>query len=489
MKIKAVSGIILTLLTTSILVVTLNTVPTIAILPVHNIDTGIDYATIQETIDAPETQDGHTITVDAGTYYEHVVVTKSLYLIGEDRGTTIIDGSEAGTVVTIMADNVILSNFTIQNSGEAEPWTPHAEFMNHGVEVFGYNNVTVSNNIFLNNEVGIYEKISHRSSIIGNLVLNNRQGICVHHSMNNTLRNNNMIDNSYHLNVWGAYHLDEYIHDIDTSNIVDGKPVYYWINEADKKAPLGAGYIALINSTNILVENLNVQNTNLLLVFTTESVIRNVTILDAGGFGVIVCSSNNTIVDNLVSDNIIAPFRYLAHMENSFDNLIYHNSFINAISSWRIDPINSINKWDSGYPSGGNYWSDHVTVDDCSGVNQDEPGSDGIVDEPYIIDGANCDHYPLVEPWSPKPPSPQEALEDLIQTVESWDLNTGIETSLTSILQGAYRSLDGENPKASIGQLRAFMSEAEALKDDKLNIEQADYLILEAQRIIDLIKG
>ncbi len=88
-----------------------------------------------------------------------------------------------------------------------------------------------------------------------------------------------------------------------------------------------------------------------------------------------------------------------------------------------------------------------------------------------------------------QPPSPQDALEDLIQTVESWDLNTGIETSLTSILRGAYRSLDKENPKASIRQLTAFMNEAEALRDNKLNNEQADYLISEAQRIIDLIEG
>lgn len=34
--------------------------------PVHNLDTGLDYATIQAAIDAPETLNGHTIRVDAG---------------------------------------------------------------------------------------------------------------------------------------------------------------------------------------------------------------------------------------------------------------------------------------------------------------------------------------------------------------------------------------------------------------------------------------
>ena len=37
--------------------------PITASLTVHNVDTGLDYATIQEAINAPETLDGHTILV------------------------------------------------------------------------------------------------------------------------------------------------------------------------------------------------------------------------------------------------------------------------------------------------------------------------------------------------------------------------------------------------------------------------------------------
>jgi nitrous oxidase accessory protein NosD len=57
------------------------------------------------------------------------------------------------------------------------------------------------------------------------------------------------------------------------------------------------------------------------------------------------------------------------------------------------------NTWDNGYPSGGNYWSDYSGVDEYSGPYQNETGSDGIGDTPYIIDEKNCDRYPLITPF------------------------------------------------------------------------------------------
>jgi hypothetical protein len=62
---------------------------------------------------------------------------------------------------------------------------------------------------------------------------------------------------------------------------------------------------------------------------------------------------------------------------------------------------NSINVWDDGYPSGGNYWSDYDATDFYSGPYQNETGRDGIGDTAYVIDENNQDNYPLVKPWSP----------------------------------------------------------------------------------------
>jgi len=55
--------------------------------PVHNLDTHLNYTTIQEAIDAPETMKGDTIEVDAGTYYEHVIVDQSITLVGGETET------------------------------------------------------------------------------------------------------------------------------------------------------------------------------------------------------------------------------------------------------------------------------------------------------------------------------------------------------------------------------------------------------------------
>jgi len=78
---------------------------------------------------------------------------------------------------------------------------------------------------------------------------------------------------------------------------------------------------------------------------------------------------------------------------------IYHNNFIdNELHIFLQD--SNVSRWDNGYPSGGNYWSDLTAHDWCRGKYQNETGSDGIVDVSYKIDETNIDHYPLSAPWS-----------------------------------------------------------------------------------------
>jgi hypothetical protein len=85
-------------------------------------------------------------------------------------------------------------------------------------------------------------------------------------------------------------------------------------------------------------------------------------------------------------------------MYSATNNVFFHNNFIDY--SKKVYSFNSVNRWDNGYPSGGNYWSDYTGVDVKSGPDQDLPGSDGMGDTPYTIDADNIDRYPLMIPLS-----------------------------------------------------------------------------------------
>ena len=56
----------------------------------------------------------------------------------------------------------------------------------------------------------------------------------------------------------------------------------------------------------------------------------------------------------------------------SENNEVYHNAIIN--NAFQAFDIGTNNKWDNGYPSGGNYWSDHIGPDDFSGADQSGQG-------------------------------------------------------------------------------------------------------------------
>jgi len=72
------------------------------------------YPTIQAAVDNVTCG---TINVAAGTYTEHVVISRDVTIRGEDQERTIVDGSP---VVTIISGAVTIKNVTIQNGGGIE---------------------------------------------------------------------------------------------------------------------------------------------------------------------------------------------------------------------------------------------------------------------------------------------------------------------------------------------------------------------------------
>jgi hypothetical protein len=82
--------------------------------------------------------------------------------------------------------------------------------------------------------------------------------------------------------------------------------------------------------------------------------------------------------------------------------------------------------------------------------------------------------------------TPEQATQNLIEEIVYLGLEDGPETSLTSKLDNAIKSISNDRPSA-FGQLDAFINECEAQRGKTLTVTQADDFIAFAQWIIDNI--
>ena len=164
---------------------------------VHNLDTNANYITIQAGINDLATLDGHTIFVEQGTYYENVVINKSLSLIGEDRDTTIINGNGTGAVIILTSQNVLLSNFTIMNAGFQAPAS--------GAILLNETTNCVIENIETTNSdpCGITLMNSSRNKISRSKSFNNTWGLILVNSNENVIVENTISGNSYGIGLGG----------------------------------------------------------------------------------------------------------------------------------------------------------------------------------------------------------------------------------------------------------------------------------------------
>jgi len=101
-----------------------------------------------------------------------------------------------------------------------------------------------------------------------------------------------------------------------------------------------------------------------------------------------------------------------------------------------------------------------------------------LVGDPMVILGTRA-----------KPANPVEATQELIETVETWNLHKGTENSLKAKLKVAIHMLDVGKEDGAIRKLMAFINRVERLREKTLTNGHADYLTTEAQRIRNLIRG
>ena len=268
------------------------------------------------------------------------------------------------------SSNCVLSNNSVTGNGEAGVYveTSSGDTLTDNDVAGNYEGIvldTSSNNTLQANEAegnpvaGIFLYYSANNTLSGNSVTDSSGltgvGICLEYSSYNILSGNNATDNSYGIGLgwapdniltqnvisksfWSNFDVDgsslnDYINSVDASNLADGKPICYIVNEndllIDSSNHPSVGYLALVNCTDISVENLNLTNIelkSLLLAYTTNCTITQNNIIN-NQYGIYLYSSaNNTVSDN----NLTAANQYYTadgiYLDSSFSNTVSCNN-------------------------------------------------------------------------------------------------------------------------------------------------------------------
>lgn len=352
------------------------------------------YTRIQDAVSASE--EGYSIAVYPGSYNENVELTKGLAVAA-------ISGLPENTVVT--ASNPEMHVFNVRSNGAVI----------RGFSITGAAGTDSSSGVYLD---GVSDCI-----LSNNLVSKNSLGICLSNSGRNTLLNNRMSSNTYNFKDSGTLQ-----NEIDTSNTVEGKSIYYLCGKSDLEigSSSNAGTVYCIDCNNITVKDLVLKN-NLkgIFFYNTDNsrILNNIVqnnfdgiyleassgnVLDGNAVnksvnnGVSLSgSASNTVINNTITENGVSGIGF----GSSGNNLICNNYFNNTKN---VNPgtDNSENIWSTtatagvnivgGPMLGGNYWA----TPQGTGFSQTctDVGEDYICRQAYAIDRNNVDSLPLSNP-------------------------------------------------------------------------------------------
>jgi parallel beta-helix repeat protein len=229
---------------------------------------------------------------------------------------------------------------------------------------------SIVGNYIANNGMGIEVSYSDRTNVSENDITANYEGMILLGSSYNILRDNVMAGNEYNFGVTGS--LSQLVsNDVDTSNSVDGKSILYLINQQDVIIDPdliypSIGYLAVINSTNITIRHLNLEKNyqGILLAYTKNSLIQDITVFN-NEIGVdLEYSSYNSVSGNSIASNWWGIF--LGSYSNY--NSISGNSITNNEDGVYLYPLSNSNS-----VSGNS-----ITANNGNGVYLDQSSSNSI---------------------------------------------------------------------------------------------------------------
>lgn len=350
MRMKKWNGIMISvLLISAILIVYIDR----SNIEAKNIDVPMDHSTIQEAID--NATEGDTILIANGTYYEDLIVNKTLSIKGNSTSGVRIMGSGEGPVITIISSWVNLTGVTVTGAA-TDPG-------DDGILIDEVDHCIISDVRINGSNIGINLEDADHCSIINCSLVDNNIGIYSSNGDDNeygylSLKNNP--SNGIQL-ANGGSNGRNWIHNCtlvkNAGGAVETAGIFLWGGSTKGN----------------LIENNRFYN--------------NYNSISCRASGI----TGNVIRSNYLINSTNQGIRYT---HNAGPNIFYNNAFVN--NSVDLFGTTSSDTWDNGYPDGGNYWDSYSGVDLYHGVMQNIAGSDGRGELSISVEGGGIDRYPLM---------------------------------------------------------------------------------------------
>ncbi|MEM3342035.1 MAG: NosD domain-containing protein [Thermoplasmata archaeon] len=351
--------------------------------------------------------EGWYIDAEGGSYCIQIKNTNAFFIIRNCTLLNAIFGTRYQDVAGIVLSNVTngtMDNLSLSNN-------------RNGLILSSSSNCTISNTSITNNTQGIRVVSSANNTILGNNFTNNTYGIFLNYANNNRLLNNTISNSTvsiYHSyststtlsgnNLQGSGILFDgnnittwNTHEIDTTNLVNGKPVYYYKNQEGVSVPSDAVQVILANCTNMAIANIissnairavqlgfsqyntivNItvsgQQDAIFLASSENNIIENNTLLNNGNGTNLTSSHRNQIRNNTISSNSNYGIRLFLSDSNSIaGNRLFNNTICGILLSASCETFISNNSFcNNGILVEGNsltYWNTHE-IDTSNYIN------------------------------------------------------------------------------------------------------------------------
>ncbi len=249
--------------------------------------------------------DNNVFSSGWGIYFDNTSVSK------------VVNSSFAGDAMIDIAHNSD-GNLIANNNCSASSEGVYIEQMS--------NDNLVKHNNFSGSSVGIVViGSSDNNTIANNTCLGNLDSAITLAEVNNTaLRGNNLGSGGLliigdEVGMWDS-------HSIDSTNTVNGKPLYYFARQASGTVPSNAGQVILANCTDFVVDGVNcsdIRQRGIVLAFSSDCEVLNSTFANSGDDGIqLIQSSGNALVNNNCSANVA----WGIHLEQSDNNTLTNNN-------------------------------------------------------------------------------------------------------------------------------------------------------------------